>query len=269
MADGLSRAVIDALLPDGSFWDVKPDGFFDLLLDALGENDDRIADDLCCIANIRDPFLTPILDDLEKEYGIQTDTNLTEAQRRGQLAALVYKGDNNGSKDDLQNALVAAGFDVQVHENSPAVDPDTFLNNIFLMVANGDNAYAGFFPTTPGEYTSVAGKTGGSLLVNGKIYEQRPDYTTVAGFVYAGNEEGIAGSYTELVQNEIIYPIPDDPNSWPFFFFVGGDATRDINGELTAIEVVDIPIQRRAIFERIILRYKPIHTWAGLMINYT
>lgn len=267
----LSRAVLDALLPGGSFWNIKPDGFYDLLFDALAENDDRVVEDLCCLANLRDPFLTPILEDLEKEYGISTDTNLSEEARRQQLASLVYKGENNGSKDDLQNALVAAGFNVQVHENSPAVDPDIFLNSVPLMVANGDNAYAGFFPTTPGVYTSVAGKTGGDLLVNGDIFEQRPLYTAVANEtnVVAGNSAAKAGLYSELVQEPIVYPIPDDPNSWPFFFFVGGDATRDGSGALTAIASADVPRSQQTQFERIILRYKPIHTWAGLIINYT
>lgn len=267
----LSRAILDALLPDGSFWNVKTAGFYDLLMDALGENDDRLVNDLCCLSTLRDPFLTPILSDLEKEYGIQTDLNLTEEERRIQLAAIVYKGENGGSKDDLQNALNDAGFDVQVHENSPAVDPDIFLNSIPFMVAGGDNAFAGFFPTTPGDYTSIAGKTGGDLLVNGDIFEQRAKYLSVANGdnMFAGNGNALAGRFDELVQDPILYPIPDDPDSWPFFFFVGGDATRNGAGELTAIATADVPRSQQVAFERIILRYKPIHTWAGLIINYT
>lgn len=267
----LSRAVLDALFPKGSIWNIKSDGDMDKLIEALAENDDRLSEDLCCLCAIRDPFLTPLLSDLEKEYGIQTDLNLSEEDRRMQLATVVYKGDNGGSKDDLQTALQAAGFDVQVHENSPAVDPDIFLNSIPFMVAGGDNAFAGFFPVNPGEYTSIAGKTGGDLLVNGAVFEQRPDYTSVADEdnMVAGNGSAQAGRFTELIQEEIVYPIPDDPASWPFFFFVGGDATRDGSGALTAIETADVPRSRQVAFERIILRYKPIHSWAGLIINYT
>jgi hypothetical protein len=225
---------------------------------------------LDCLSCLRDPFRTPILSDLEREYGIVTDERLTEDTRRLQLASVIYQGENNGSKDDLQKALNDAGFDVQVHENSPAVDPDLFLNNIFLMVAGGDNAYAGFIPLAGPPSTAVAGKTGGSLLVNGSIIEQAPDYLSVADGdnMYAGNSEALAGRYDKLRQTEKIYPIPDDPNSWPFFFFVGGDATRDGSGALTNIEFVDIPNEQRTIFERIILRYKPLHSWAGVMVNY-
>jgi hypothetical protein len=266
-----SRAVIDALLPKGSLWNVKQGGDLDLLLEAMGENDDRVVDDICCLSDIRDPQKTPFLSDLEKEYGVPTDTRLSEQDRRNQLEAIIYHGEHNASKDDLQRALNDAGFGVQVHENSPAVDPDIFLNSVPLMVADGDNAYAGYFPVTPGVYTSVAGKTGGDLLVNGAIFKQRPNYLSVANGdnMFAGNSGAFAGSYTELRQDEIIYPIPDDPAAWPYFFFVGGDATRDGEGKLTGIEVVDIPIERKTAFERIILKYKPVHTWAGLIVNYT
>jgi hypothetical protein len=265
-----SRQVLNALLPEGSLWIPKEDGDFDKLLDGMAENDDRIMTDLCCLDDIRNPHKTIYLSDLEREYGIQTDGNLTESVRRMQLAAVMFQGENNGSKDDLQNALNNAGFDVQVHENSPAVDPDIFLNSIPIMVAGGDNAYAGFYPTTPGDYTSVAGKTGGFLLVNGAVYNQQADYTSVANgsFMFAGNGDAVAGRYDKLRQDLIIYDIPDDPDSWPCFFFVGGDATRNGSGELTAIQTVDIPLTQRVVFERIILKYKPLHTWAGLIVNY-
>lgn len=271
MPDTLSRSVIDALIPYGSAWTPAQGGDLDKLYDGISANAEVVSTFLECLSYIRDPNLTPILDDLEREYGIPTNTNLTESQRRQFLAAVIYQGENNGSKDDLQSALQSAGFDVQVHENSPAIDPDNFLNNIFLMVADGDNAYAGFYPVAPGEYTSVAGKTGGLLLVNGKIYTQAPDYISTANGpeMFAGNEDAFAGRYDDLEQTLVIYDIPDDPNSWPFFFFVGGDATRNVSGELTNIEFVDIPIERQVEFERLILKYKPIHTWAGLMINYT
>lgn len=271
MSDNLSRAVFDSLLPEGSAWNIAPGRDLDKLFDGMADNAESVVNFLACLSDIRDPALTPILSDLEREYGIKTNTNLTEAQRRMALSALIYQGENNGSKDDLQNALQAAGFDVQVHENSPAVDPDLFLNSIPFMVADGDNAYAGFFPTTPGVYTSIAGKTGGELLVNGKIFEQRPDYISVASgdYMYAGNGNAYSGKYEDLVQELFIYDIPDDPNSWPFFFFVGGDATRNVSGELTAIENTDVLGVRKVEFERLILKYKPIHTWAGLLINYT
>jgi len=269
MSDSVSRAVIDALFPKGSLWQVKSQGDLDNFLDGMAQNDDDIADALACLACVRDPFRTPILADLEREYGVVTDLRLTEETRRNQLASLVYPSDNNGDLDNLRNALVAAGFPVQVHANSPAVDPDIFLNSVPFMVAGGDTAFAGFVPSGGGASTAIAGKTGGDLLVNGNIFEQVPDYIAVANNMYAGNTEGFAGSFLEYRQDKIFYPIPDDPNSWPFFFFVGGDATRNAQGELTVIDTVDIPLEQKTVFERIILKYKPIHSWAGIIVNYT
>lgn len=273
MSDNLSRAVFDALFVSGSIGNIESGGDLDLLLDGMAENAETVALDIACLSCIRDPFTTPLLSDLEREYGVPTDTRLSDAVRRETLAALVYGlGNNTGSKDNLQNALQAAGFDVQVHENSPAVDPDIFLNSVPLMVAGGDNAFAGYEPLAGPPSTAVAGLTGGYLLVNGRQYTQRPEYDAIAGgdYMFAGNGNAVAGRYIGLIQDEIIYTIPDDPNAWPFFFFVGGDATRDPGtGELTGILKADIPAERQTDFERLILKYKPIHTWAGLIINYT
>ena len=60
---------------------------------------------------------------------------------------------------------------------------------------------------------------------------------------------------------------------WPTYngglvFFVGGDATRDAqSGELTQIEFADVPEARREELRRIIVKYKPIHSWGALLIT--
>ena len=270
MSDALARAVYEALLPPGSIWNPKPDGGLDLLLLGMADGDGDVIDDLAALANLRNPDLTTILSDLEKEYGIVPASTATEAERRAALAVAVYRRASNGSGETLQAALQAAGFDVQVHENSPAVDPDTFLNAVFLMYADGPNAFAGFVPSGGGASTAVAGKTGGFLLVNGQTFEQSPLYLSFAGAttMVAGNGDAYSGKFDELKLDPIFYPVSDDPTTWPLYFFVGGDATRNVSGELTDIETVDIPSSRRTIFERIILRFKPLHTWAGLVVNY-
>ena len=50
--------------------------------------------------------------------------------------------------------------------------------------------------------------------------------------------------------------------------FVGGNDTRDGSGFLTAIAAANVPAEQQPQFERIILKYKPMHSWAGLVINY-
>lgn len=267
----LSRSVFDSLLPDGSFWHIAQDGYFDKLLDGMSDNVEDVILKLACLACIRDPHTTPILSDLEKEFGLNSDERLTDEERRQALAAKVYRGDCNGSKDCLENALQKAGFDVQVHENSPSVDPAIFVDGIPFMVCSGFNAYCGYFPITPGQYSSIAGRSGGYLLVNGSVYNQTPNYSSVCNFNFmaCGNEKAIAGFFDSLKQELIEYEIPTDPTKWPFVFFVGGDAIRNPStGELTNIETAYIDNKRKKEFEEIILQLKPLFSWAGLIIEF-
>jgi uncharacterized protein YmfQ (DUF2313 family) len=266
----ISRGVIDALLPSGSIWNIEQDGDLDKLLDGSGASWDDVVNFIESLAHLRDPLRTTILSDLEREYGIVPDDLITEETRRMQLAVIVYNNRITGSDDSLQGALDAAGFNVQVHNNSPAIDPAIVLDQNFLMVAQGDNAYAGFIPTGETETTAVAGRTGGELLVNGREITQRPDFLAVAeNDVWAGDEDAVAGRYDVLIETETEYVIPTESDRWPFVFFIGGDATRDVDGRITEVERAEIPSERQNVFENIILKYKPLHSWAGLVITYT
>ncbi len=256
----LTRATIDTIWPEGSIWTPAPGLDLDNLLDGISDSWETVRAFLDTLDNVRDPATTTFLEDLEKEFGVFTNTSLTEEQRRSQLHPLVYQRSSNGSVDAMQSALDAAGFDVQVHENSPAVDPAIFLDEVFQMVAEGGNAYAG-------RDDAFAGRVGGELLVNGELFNTNRQFTAVAGNVYAGDGT-TAGEYSGLEREEVVYKIPTDPGDWPLVFFVGGDATRGGSGELTEIELADVPTEQKSEFKRIILRSKPMHSWAGLIVNY-
>lgn len=259
----VSRAMINSLLPPG--WDIETGGDLDLFLEGLAENKEAMRVFLATLSTLRNPQKTAYLSDLEKEYGLMTRTNLTEQVRRDRLEVRVYERNGKGSDDNLQTALRRAGFDVQVHENSPAVDPSQFIDKAFQMVA-GDpvNAFAG----DPNAY---AGQVGGELLVNGPIFNQIPLYLMEAGGTptsFAGDPLAYAGYFLELKRTSRIYQTPTDPADWPLVFFVGGDATRNVDGELTDIQIAEIPIERKEEFHNIILRIKPVHSWAGLIVIY-
>jgi hypothetical protein len=263
MSKELLRATLDVIHPTkyGSAWRIAPGEDWDKLYEGIAANWDTIYDFLSSLDCVRDPHCTPFLADLEFEYGVLTNLSLTEDQRRNQLSPLVFNRDSSGSRDSLQNALNDAGFDVQVHENSPAVDPAIFLDQQFNMVADGGAAFAG-------NQDAFAGRVGGELLVNGDIFKTTKVYDVNAGNLYAG-DGGTAGEYTDLLKEKVEYEIPTDESDWPFVFFVGGDATRDGSGALTAIESAEIPSEQESDFKRIILKYKPIHSWAGLIVTYT
>lgn len=258
----LTRQMIDGLMPPGSLWEPVQDGDFDNYLEAIADNTEIVRIELQKLESIRCPALTNYLDDLEREFGIKPDDNLTEETRRMRLESIAFTRGQKGTRFELEQQLQNSGFDVQVHSNDPAVDPSIFLDEVFQMVAGGGNAYAG-------RQDAFAGRIGGELLVNGDIYVQSPAYLAQAGSSYAGNALSIAGYFEEFNQDLVVFPIPTDPDSWPFIFFVGGDATRDPGtGELTEIELADIPNERKDDFKRTILRFKPLYTWAGLIVDY-
>lgn len=262
MSKEFMRKVFNSLLPPGPLFVAQLDKDMDNLFNGISANAEVPRAFLAQLSDIRNPFKTTILSDLEREYGILTNENIPEDTRRQRLASLVYASASHGSEDDLQSALDAAGFNVLIHQNDPAVDPAIFLTQAFLMVAGGDNAYAG-------RTDAFAGQTGGELLVNGDIFQTRPIYTSVAGTMYAG-DGSVAGTFDDFETVPIEYEVPTDPLTWPAVFFVGGPATRDAGtGALTDIEFAEVPTERQVEFKKIILAYKPLHTWAGLIIVFT
>jgi len=73
------------------------------------------------------------------------------------------------------------------------------------------------------------------------------------GFVLGENTGG-----TRFVPK--VYTIPDDPDTWPFFVYIGS--------QIFGVQA-DVPAVRRIEFERMILKYFPEHLWVMLFINYT
>lgn len=136
----------------------------------------------------------------------------------------------------------------------------------------------------------------GELIVNGDIFEFSVDYTVLCGETLAqcGEPASVSGELSGVTRTKIEYPIPADPEDWPLVFFVGGDATFNpdigasawcgealaqcgeplafaqwFEGELQDIEFVTLPYSRRADLVRLILQIKPIHSWCGLLVNFT
>ena len=268
----LSRSIINALLPDGKFWQPKSDDDYDKLLDGIAANSDAVIADMNDLAYLRDPERTPILSDLEKEYGIIPATGATEAERRSRLKAFRYRRTFTGAADMMQAKLREAGFDdVYVYANDPAVDPNIFLTQAFNMVCGG--LLPGGNPAQCGEPEAICASLGGELVVNGDLFTSVPNYINrcgepavqCGGAIYCGDFDG----YKSL-SVDIAYVIPTESGYWPLFFFVGGPATFDpVTGELTEIEFYSVPNQRRVEFHRTILRFKPLFSWGGLVVIYS
>ena len=193
----------------------------------------------------------------------------TEAERRQRLKAVMFRRSELPTYDMLEEKLQDAGFDVQVHANSPAVDPNTFLAQNFNMTC-GD-LLPGGNDAQCGEPEAYCAQVGGELLVNGEIFWQLPNYTCLCGEALAlcGEAGASCGEYDGVTMFPLLYDVPAEAGYWPLIFFVGGEATRDpVTGELTSIDIAPVAIERRLEFRRIILRYKPMAAWAGLVVVY-
>lgn len=253
----LMRSAIDAVMPEGSAWRVKLEGFFDGLLLGLADALEDVRATLQDLANIRDPKKTILLDELERDYGVLKRESLSEADRRQSLNARANQPKGDGSDDDLQLALLDAGFaNLLVHQNNPAVDPGQF-SVIYGMTAGNNFAVAG-------NKNAVASKFFAKVLVNGA-------------------EELVGG-----------FSLPTDPAAWPLIFFVGGAATRasasesvifcggveaicgspdavcgaseTVQGPITDIVIETVPANRKEELDEIILRIKPMHSWCVLAV---
>jgi len=134
------KDVLIAMLPQGALWDLDEEGDLYKTLVGVGANHTPVYEYTKQLALIREPKETPILSDLEKEYGLLVNASLTEQERRDYLHGVAYAPRSTGAWEYLQSQLQAAGFNVQVHVNSPAVDPTIFYggaggemvtNNVF------------------------------------------------------------------------------------------------------------------------------------------
>lgn len=212
------REVVQALLPKGPFWNPLIGGFYDKILEGISLNTKSVYEYLKQLAFIRDPSNTPILSDLEKEYGIVTDLRLSDEERQNTLAAVKYAKPGKASFTDLQTILRDAGFDVYVYQNNPPIDPATLLDEGFQMVANGDLAFAG-------DPEAYAGLVGHGVLVNGPNYDSSVLYEMMASgaAAFAGEPAAIAGYFLDTENTYKEYEIPAGSERWPYIFFIGGE----------------------------------------------
>jgi hypothetical protein len=231
------KAVFEALLPPGAIWRPRESGDFDHLLDGMGDNAQEVYEFIDAIAHVRDPRVTSLLADLEREYGISVNEALTEAERRAALAAEKYAIPSPMSWENMQVALRAHGFaDIIVTPNDPAVDPALI---------------------------------DGELLVNGPVYSrQSPAYLMQCGgeFAYCGNGKALCGYFVNIGRILFEYSIPELSIYWRFFFFVGGAASGWPSSPY--VEHYNVASGRLEELKRLILKYKPVRSWCVLNAGY-
>ena len=278
MAQGLMRRVFDSLMPPGPIWQEKPGGNMDNLHQGMAANLQTVHDFIAQIANIRNPQATPILADLEREFGISPSDGASIAQRQAVLQWRMFSRGLRGQAWALQQAINLAGFTgVNVIPNDPAVDPNPFIQGAAQMSCGGVNAYCGYYlglAPPSGPYNAFCARYGGTLVVNGAQYVNN---STIVGCgsglvschqIWSGRiNSNICGTYLYSQAQIVNYGSPTDSWRWPFVFFIAGSATFDGAGHVTSLTQCLIPKARMAEFTSLILHFKPIHSWAALIFS--
>jgi hypothetical protein len=205
MSDFKYSDILRTLFPKGPIWSFKAFGDADKLIETIGDAKETVRAFLKSIANTRTPDLTPVLSDLEREYGITPASGLTEAQRREILAGYVYAKVGSG-KDDLEARLHAAGFtELFVYPNDPIVNPGYYASGIWSAVCDHQDTVCGNQECYCGQLG-----VGGYVLANGPVYE------------------------TDGTEHE--YGIPTASETWPMVFFVGGPKAETTTGYIVFVD---------------------------------
>jgi hypothetical protein len=244
----------------------------------MADNSEAVRAALEKLKDVRNPYLCPLelLSDLEREFGIAGNEGLTEKDRREALAAIRYKTALLATVAKLQFYLDKSGFGrggyglIVTNNESPAVNPIPVVESVFALTAHD-------FPSVyaAGTSTAYAGYGGGYYLINQDWKMLRPLYPQVGNIcarAFDGSDEksglecaGYYEVYHDVAQK---YTATGDSRFWPFVFFVGGEAGRNPDGSIAFVPAVTVPSVRRQELHKLVLRIKPLGTWAAMMVNY-
>lgn len=256
----MANDVVRALLPRGRAFRIAG-----VLIDALSSVADRIRLEAELAWLDFFPATTRNVSEWQDQFGLDAGLALTDTQRRERLAG-VWKATGSLSPKHLQDVLQTAGFDVWVHEwwipGSVPVSPRDPLTHLSTVgaVAAASSTRCGVANARCGVANARCGSTFSALgypLVDG---------VTRSAFLYlatlgdpdlrCGAPGARCGASTGVVDVASSYPIPSAPH---VFVYIGGFDFPDL---------VTVRADRRSELERLVLKHKPAHLWAGMLINY-
>jgi hypothetical protein len=176
------------------------------------------------------------LDTWEREFGLRTPA--TELERRQQLD-FTLRSDGGQSLEFIQDTLQAAGFNVWVHSCWVSENP---------FVVKDPRAYI-----DPPEY--------GTELCTDNVDWNQPQCTDTPAWGQA-QANGIVGgtNYFDNItlQDNYLPPVPDDPDAWPFFLYIGGQVFP---------QYAQIDMDRYDELRRLICKHRPLRHWIVLMVQ--
>lgn len=193
------------------------------------------------------PDTTDDIEGWEQQFGLYRTGGLSELERRSRLNG-AWKALGGQSPKYIQDTLQNRGFDVYVHEWW-SFDIDS---NGRPTIPDPDD------PRDPRDYIGD-GKPG--YVIVSKITETTKDLIVRAGDedVRAGENFMQAGNFSEFKFVEKTYEIPDDPDLWPYFLYIGGETFPDL---------AQVPADRQDEFEELCQKIKPVQQWLGILVEY-
>jgi len=208
------------------------------------------------------PQTTRQLDEWEAEFGIIKKLDV-EQERRDRLDAR-WKEEGGQSPQFIQDTLQGEGFDVYVHEWW--VYDETFIS---YVVSGNNDARCGNDNARCGARGDIKRFTvdprtllDQNVLVNNTQFAKKKYIANVVcgnNNARCGNPSALCGANEGFIIIKVPVTIPDDPDRWVYFWYIGAETFPDY---------ADIPAERQAEFETLVLRIKPRQTWVGLLINF-
>lgn len=243
-----------SLFPSGQVFRFFFGNQFRLFIDSLALMPERIITHADLIRDSGIPGYIPddALSDWENFLNLDPDTTLTDEQRQyrisGKLATIGGQG-----KDYVQDVLQAAGFPVYVFENIASTEPSARVYTAAL----------GNFQLGEVELGESSGRIDprsltGTLIYGAPIWETWKNYTAALGNFQLGESQLAEYNGTETI--EVEYTIPATASRFIFIWFICDAA--GIN------HFVDIPIERKTDFKKLVNSIKPLHTWCLAQINW-
>lgn len=217
------------------------------------------------------PNTTRHIDLWENQFGLFSNKNLTEQQRRDRLD--VYWKDLRGqSPKYIQERLRSAGFDVYIHEwwtpeSKPKVNKKTCAiprDPFDYLSVDGTVIYTiqcGEPLAQCGEPLAQSGQLNGNLgyaLVNKVFVSNLTRNQCGESFMQCGEFEAQCADLG-YYQSYKKYTMPNDITKFPYFLYIGAETF----GDFAIIEE-----SRREEFERLCLKICPAHQWLGMIVKY-
>lgn len=226
--------ILRHLLPTGRAWRLVVDRMLKRYLGGLLTGfADPAKEALDDVADDARPALTRALPEWEDQFGGWVEGD--EAARRNQVA-VEFLMQGGQSTHYIETILHAAGFtNLYVHQ--------WWEPNTFPRVARDPRDY-------------------GNQPLIGQWQCGDPE-------AQCGNPNVLCDAFQANLPSYLVNrnltpnappPIPDDPARWPYFIYIGGE---------TFPEIAEVPAERRAELERLLLKICPMHLWIVLITDTT